>query len=103
MSTLETLVWMAALAAMLVVLLAIVWWLWPLRTGQMMRCPATGSIAFVRVESVRRSADGPPEPRVRQCDLWPLAGPCDRGCLQRYAETEGTRFNVAALRPFEHP
>lgn len=103
MNTVETVIWIAALTAMVVVLLTIVWWLWPLRSGQMMRCPTTGSIALVRVETVRRSAERPPEPRVRHCDLWPLTKPCDRGCLQRYHEIEGTRFNIEALRPFEHP
>jgi hypothetical protein len=73
------------------------------RPGQnvrLMRCPETGTVAFVEAEN---AAYGKwTAPRVRSCDLWPARKDCARGCLARYAETTpGFLVNANALRPFE--
>jgi hypothetical protein len=104
MNTLEVVLWIAGLAAILTVLGFVAWSLWPLRNARLMRCPESGSIAYVEVQEVWLPGETSPTPRVTRCDLWPLRKPCDRGCLRRYHESvPGRRVNVDALRPFEHP
>jgi hypothetical protein len=70
--------------------------------GRLMRCPETGSITFVDVESVSRGERTEPELRVQHCELWPAKKDCSQGCLVRYGETgPGFRVRPHALRPFE--
>jgi hypothetical protein len=104
MSTLEITLWIVGLAAAGTVLFFIAWSLWPLRNARLMRCPESGSIAYVEVREVWEPGKTAATRTVTRCDLWPLRKPCDRGCLRRYDETApGRRVNVNALRPFEHP
>ena len=76
--------------------------LWPLRKTRLIRCPESGSLAFVDAASVRRGEGKAPEVAVRSCDLWPERKHCNRGCLERYEQTApGYRISVEALKPFE--
>jgi hypothetical protein len=70
---------------------------------RLMRCPETGSVAFVQTARAAPGADAP-EVTVSWCDLWPARKECARGCLVRYPQTvPGYRVNVKALRPFRQP
>lgn len=78
----------------------VMYWLIGLTTkGHLMRCPDTGSIAFV---DVSLSGKGEGDVVVRNCDMWPEKKDCAQGCLARYGETgAGIRVNLHSLRPFE--
>jgi hypothetical protein len=71
--------------------------LWVARGMRLMRCPETGSIAFVDAVRVKDGA----RPIVRSCTLQPERRECGSGCLERFDETApGYRVKVEALRPF---
>lgn len=104
MSMWEVTLWIIVIAATGTVLFFIAWSLWPLRNARLMRCPQSGSIAYVSIQDRWLPGKTAPVQVVTRCDLWPLRKPCNRGCLARYHETApGRRVNVEALRPFEHP
>jgi len=104
MTSLETAVLIAGLAAMAAIGFVVCRWLWPVRNMRLMRCPETGAVVFVGAESISRHEETAPEATVWSCELWPERKHCARGCLERYEQTApGYRINVEALRPFERP
>jgi len=104
MTILEITILAAGLAGVIAVAIFVAWWLMPVRETRLMRCPVTGTVAFVRIEQAPAEVGWPAGPVVHSCDLWPLAKPCYRGCLKRYHETApGSRVNVESLRPFGNP
>lgn len=102
MSVLETLGWIAAIAAF------VTFGAWVIRlagrfsSDRLMRCPKTGAVTLVGVEEVARPGGNETEPVVQRCELWPERKDCAQTCLERYDETEpGFRINLRALRPFK--
>jgi len=95
----ETAVWIVVLAVGGGLLL---WLIVALSKGQVMRCPETGAVSFVRVAHAPGGKREMPEVVVRQCNLWPARRGCAQGCLARYWETaNGLQVNLDALRPFD--
>jgi hypothetical protein len=71
---------------------------------RLMRCPETGTVAFVGADRVSHPGGHTSALTVRSCELWPGRSHCARGCLARYEEaTSGLHARLAALRPFEQP
>ena len=94
----------AGLVALVAVALFVALTLWPVRRMRLMRCPETGTIAFVEVASVPGAAGKAGSLTVRSCELWPRQGHCASGCLERCeAAAPGLHVKIAALRPFEQP
>jgi hypothetical protein len=101
---LETAVLMVGLAAVVTIAFFVGHALWPVRRLRLMRCPETGTIAFVSAASMSRGEGKAPAIAVRSCELWPRRQHCARGCLERYEEaTPGYRAKIEALRPFSQP
>lgn len=98
---------MAIEAAAWIVVLVVVgglllWLISMVSKGQVMRCPETGAVAFVRVAQVPGDGWKVHEDMVRQCNLWPEREGCAHRCLARYGQTtDGLRVKLDALRPFE--
>ena len=105
MTSLGIAIFVAGIAAVAAIVVAVLRWLWTARNVRLMRCPETGTIAFVGADESVPSSDGKaPELTVWSCDLWPTRKDCARGCLERWNETApGYRINVEALRTFERP
>ena len=94
--------WLAALAFISVPLAALLL-VWFVSRGRLVRCPETGGLGLVEVESPQPSAEAPGH-RIRRCDLWPQRKSCAQGCLTRPAETAALcGVDLRALRPFQRP
>ena len=94
--------WIAV--ALAVVAFAVVALMWLASRGRLMRCPETGSVAFVDVDPLQTANGETVRVGVRQCDLWPQKQGCAQECLARYSETApGYQVELEALRPFERP
>lgn len=89
-------------AAWLALALYVCWIVRQVCKNTLMRCPETGAVTLVGIETASRSAVRAPGVKVQRCGLWPNKKNCASGCLARYEETEpGYRVNLDALRPFE--
>ena len=95
----------AGLVSFIVVAFFVAHVLWPVRRMSLMRCPETGTIAFVDAGCAPRADGKAPAPTVRSCELWPKRSHCARGCLERYEAAAPGLLHVKsdALRPFEQP
>jgi hypothetical protein len=101
---LEMAVLLVGLAAVVTVAFFVAHALWPVRRMRLMRCPETGTIAFVNAASMSRGEGKAPAIAVRSCELWPRRQHCARDCLERYEEAApGFSVKVEALRPFQQP
>jgi len=95
----ETVVWIVGLVIVGVFML---WLIVVLSSGQVMRCPDTGAVSFVRVAQAPEGRRETPKVIVSQCNLWPARKGCAQGCLVRYWESKsGLQVNLHALRPFK--
>jgi hypothetical protein len=94
--------WTMAIIALLAAGGLVVWFTRLIPKGRLMRCPETGSIAFVEVNPASPVDEEWHKLTVCKCELWPETKNCGRGCLARYSETTlGFPIDVRPLRPFE--
>ena len=88
--------------AFAVVVFAAIVLLWLVSRARLMRCPETGSVAFVDADPLAIANGETAQIRVRRCDLWPKRQGCTQRCLVRYSETAlGYQVGLEALRPFD--
>ena len=71
MTDFATLGWTAGVVIWLAIALYVWWITWRVGKDRLMRCPETGSIALVGVESDTRASGKAPGVKVQRCVLWP--------------------------------